>query len=136
MYIFKVGDTEYKVRFGMNSFCDTDLLDTTNELMSIFTDGDENADTTAIFKKLFVCTRELLYVGFQKDNPVVSVQAAGNLLDEYIEETGEDGKKQSLLTVFTELAGELLNEGFLGDLLQQMSEAQATGQKVKKGKKA
>ena len=36
----KVKGKEYKVRFGYNSFCDTDLMDRTKDLLGIF-DSEE-----------------------------------------------------------------------------------------------
>ena len=34
--VLKVKDKEYKVKFGYNSFCDTDLMDRTSDLLKIF----------------------------------------------------------------------------------------------------
>ena len=40
MMVLKVKDNEYKVKFGYNSFCDTDLMDRVNDLTMLFA-GEE-----------------------------------------------------------------------------------------------
>lgn len=121
MMLLKVKDTEYKIKFGYNSFCDTDLLDRTSALIRIFK-GEEVADDKDVFgmgkiKELFSCVRDLLFVGFQKYNPVNSARDIGDILDDYKEEETEEDKR-SILDLFTRLTEELMEEGFLSDLLK------------------
>ena len=121
MMLLKVKDTEYKIKFGYNSFCDTDLLDRTSALIRIFK-GEEVADDKDVFgmgkiKELFSCVRDLLFVGFQKYNPVNSTRDIGDILDDYKEEETEEDKR-SILELFTRLTEELMEEGFLSDLLK------------------
>lgn len=133
MYKFTVNGTEYKVKFGMNSFCDTDLMDRTKSLLELFKQNnvkdDDDLASVGKMKDLFICTRELIYVGFQKFNPVQTPQDAGNILDDYIEEPNEDGSKRGIMYIFTQLTNELLNEGFLADLMS--GNKKAKGQKKK-----
>ena len=121
----KVKENEYKVKFGYNSFCDTDLMDRTSDLLKIFKeeDVDDDSDAKAVgkVKDLFLCVRDLLFVGFKKFNPVETVQDVGDILDDYHDEATEDGGR-GILDLFTNLTTELMNEGFLGDLLSQMEE--------------
>ena len=127
MMILKVKDKEYKVKFGYNSFCDTDLMDRTSDLLKIFqgAEVEDDKDVTGMgkIKELFACVRDLLYVGFKKNNPVETVQEIGDILDDYHDEATEDDKR-GILDLFTKLTEELMNEGFLGDLMGRMAEAE------------
>jgi hypothetical protein len=133
MMVLKVKDKEYKVKFGYNSFCDTDLMDRTSDLLKIFqgADVEDDKDVTGMgkIKELFTCVRDLLYVGFKKNNPVETVQEVGDILDDYHDEATEEDKR-GILDLFTQLTEELMREGFLGDLMEQM--AQTTEEKVVK----
>ena len=122
----KVKENEYKVKFGYNSFCDTDLMDRTSDLLKIFkeedVEDDNDAKAVGKVKDLFLCVRDLLFVGFKKFNPVETVQDVGDILDDYHDEATDDDSR-GILDLFTDLTTELMNEGFLGDLLSQMEEA-------------
>lgn len=132
-----VGEKEYKVKFGYNSFCDTDLLERTEALMRIFTENEVENDSDVAslgkVKELFCCIRELMFVGFRKYNPVETLQEVGNIIDDYIEEETEEDR--SIMGLFGNLTVELLNEGFLKELLEQLVQAQAQEQKPKARKK-
>ena len=121
----KVKENEYKVKFGYNSFCDTDLMDRTSDLLKIFkeedVEDDNDAKAVGKVKDLFLCVRDLLFVGFKKFNPVETVQDVGDILDDYHDEATEDDSR-GILDLFTDLTTELMNEGFLGELLSQMEE--------------
>lgn len=123
MMILNVKETEYKVKFGYNSFCDTDLMDRTNDLLKIFSgekvEDDKDVAGMGMIKELFSCVRDLLFVGFEKYNPVESKQEIGNILDDYNDEATKDDKR-GILDLFTKLTEELMNEGFLSDLMEQM----------------
>lgn len=123
MMILKVKENEYKVKFGYNSFCDTDLLDRTSDLLNLFNGAgaEDDKDVTGMgkIKDLFVCVRDLLFVGFKKYNPVETVQEIGEILDDYHDE-GTEEDKRGILDLFTKLTEELMNEGFFSDLMEQM----------------
>lgn len=135
MMTLKVKDKEYVVKFGFNSFCDTDLLDRTSDLLKIFQNANvkDDKDVTGIgkLKDLFNCVRDLLFVGFQKRNPVETLQEVGNILDDYHDEATEDDKR-GILDLFTKLAEELMTEGFLGDLMARISETAEEEAKITK----
>lgn len=135
MMILKVKDTEYKIKFGYNSFCDTDLMDRTEDLIKILqgtgVENDKDVTGMKMIKELFCCVRELLYVGFKKYNPVENVQEVGNLIDEYKEESTEEDKRE-ILNLFMKLAKELMEEGFLGEVLSQITEEPEKTEKVTK----
>ena len=124
-FTVKVKENEYKVKFGYNSFCDTDLMDRTSNLIKLFSGADAEDDKDVIglgkIKELFVCVRDLLFVGFQKYNPVETVQEIGEILDDYREESTDENPK-GLLELFTSLTKELMDEGFLGDMLKAMKQ--------------
>lgn len=133
MMVLNVKGKEYKVKFGYNSFCDTDLMDRTSDLLKIFqgADVEDDKDVTGMgkIKELFSCVRDLLYVGFKKNNPVETVQEVGDILDDYHDEATEEDKR-GILDLFTQLTEELMREGFLADLMEQM--AKTTEEKVVK----
>ena len=118
---------EYKVKFGYNSFCDTDLMDRTTDLLKLFQGAEIEDDKDVIgmgkIKELFSCVRDLLFVGFQKFNPVDNKQQIGNILDDYHDDASE-GEKRGILDLFTQLTEELMNEGFLGEFLEDIAETQ------------
>lgn len=135
MMTLKVKENEYKVKFGYNSFCDTDLMDRTSDLLKIFkeedVEDDNDAKAVGKVKDLFLCVRDLLFVGFKKFNPVETVQDIGDILDDYHDEATEDDSR-GILDLFTDLTTELMNEGFLGDLLSQMEEVPEETKKAPK----
>ena len=138
MMVLKVKDKEYKVKFGYNSFCDTDLMDRTSDLLAIFQGAgvEDDKDVTGMgkIKELFSCVRDLLFVGFKKFNPVETVQEIGEILDDYHDEA-TNGEKRGILDLFTSLTEELMNEGFLGDLMEQMTEVEKNAPKVPQDRK-
>ena len=131
--VLKVKDKEYNVKFGYNSFCDTDLMDRTSDLLTIFQGAgvEDDKDVTGMgkIKELFSCVRDLLFVGFKKFNPVETVQEIGEILDDYHDEA-KDGENRGIIDLFTQLTEELMNEGFLGDLMDQMTGAEKNAPKV------
>lgn len=134
MMKLNVGEKEYLVKFGYNSFCDTDLMDRTEELLKILRSAEveEDKDVTIMgkIKELFSCVRDLLFVGFEKFNPVESVQEIGDILDEYHDEKTEE-EDRSILSLFIKLTNELMNEGFLGEMMQELN-AEPESEKVTK----
>lgn len=140
MTTIKVKNKEYIVKFGYNSFCDSDLLDRTAEAlgmvqeMSNLNQDDEltTAETLAKVRKLFNLTRELLFEGFKKKNPVATIEEVGDILDEYLD---EDKENNGLIDIFGRIAQELLKEGFFGNLLMESSKAIVDLAKKKSAKK-
>jgi hypothetical protein len=129
MYSIIISGKEYQVKFGFNSFCDTDLMDRTKDLIMLFQNenvsDDQGAAMLGKIKDLFICVRDLLFVGFQKFNPVKSPQEIGDLLDQYHDE-GDEENPHGIMDLFGDLGNELMSEGFLGDLMKQgAEEAQA-----------
>ena len=137
MMVLKVKENEYKVKFGYNSFCDTDLMDRAQDLLSLFNGNDveDDADVKSLgkIKELFCCVRDLLYVGFEKYNPVETVQDIGNILDDYNEDSTEEDKR-GLIDLFIMLVEELMSEGFLAGLMKEMNaeDIQNNGEKITK----
>lgn len=133
MMVLKVKDKEYKVKFGYNSFCDTDLMDRTSDLLTIFQGAgvEDDKDVTGMgkIKELFSCVRDLLFVGFKKFNPVETVQEIGEILDDYHDEA-KDGENRGIIDLFTQLTEELMNEGFLGDLMERMTKLEKSAPEV------
>ena len=130
MMVLKVKEKEYKVKFGYNSFCDTDLMERTEDLLKLFqsTGADDDKDVAGLgkVKELFLCVRDLLFVGFKKFNPVETVQEVGDIIDDYHDEAPEE-EKRGVMDIFTKLSEELMNAGFLGEILNDQTE---TEQKV------
>lgn len=119
MMKLNVQDKEYKVKFGYNCFCDTDLIDRVQDMTNLFTEqdieNDKQASQIGKIKELFIVVRELLYYGFAKYNPVNNIAEIGDILDDYIDEEVE-GEERGLLQLFTLLSNELFKSGFLSNL--------------------
>ncbi len=132
--VLKVKDTEYKVKFGYNSFCDTDLMERTEDLLKLFQNAgaEDDKDVAGLgkVKELFVCVRDLLFVGFKKFNKVETVQEVGDIIDDYHDEAPE-GEKRGVMNIFTLLSEELMNEGFLGEILNDQTEPEQNHQDQK-----
>lgn len=125
-----ISGTEYKVKFGYNSFADSDLLERVQEISLLLNGAETDNDVSAMGKmrELFVVVRELLFEGFKKNNPVNTVQDVGDLLDIYMDETpdaveGEEVEDRGIFALFLMLANELANEGFLADFVAKMNQA-------------
>ena len=127
MFTIKVKDTEYKVRYGMNSFIDTDLMDRVQKILSMLQgkgmEDDSDVAAAGLLQDLFSVTRDLYFYGFKKYNPLESLEAVGDLLDDYADE-GTEEDKRGILQLFMMVAEELLNEGFLADLMADMQDSQ------------
>lgn len=118
MLELKIDDKrEYKLKYGYNSFCDTDLLDRVADLFVGEDNGEEATAKTVLgsVKDLFVCVRDLLHVGLQKyhadDFPTIS--EAGDLIDDYVEADDE----RTVRDLFALITEELIAQGFLKDIL-------------------
>lgn len=124
MMTLKIGEKDYRVKFNYNCFCDTDLLDRVNDLGKIFSkagaESDKDISAMGKIKDLFVCVRDLLFSGFQEENPVENVQAVGKLLDQYREEA-QEGEERGVLQLFVMLSSELTEEGFLSDIMKTLA---------------
>ena len=119
--ILKIGKKDYKIKFGYNCFCDTDLMDKVQEMAKTFSqkwspENDSDVAAMGKIKDLFCIVRELIFVGFKKYNPVLNVQEVGDLLDQYKDEA-KDGEERGLIQLFNLLSDELMKEGFLSDLI-------------------
>lgn len=123
----KINGKEYKVKFSYNTLCDTDILERVEDLARLLAgnavESEEDVKATGQIKNLFVIVRDMLFVGFKKFNPVESTQDIGDLLDIYKEEETET-EKHDLMILFNQLSEELMNEGFLSDVLKMVSENQ------------
>lgn len=127
-----INGTDYTIKFGYNAFCDTDLMERVQDLAKLFksaeieTDGDVSG--IGRIKDLFYIVRELLFVGFKKYNPAESLQEIGDLLDDYKDE--ETDEPRGLLQLFGILSNELMNAGFLNDILQNSNPEMENGVKA------
>ena len=123
----KVEGTEYKVKFSYNTLCDTDILERVEDLARLLAgnavENEEDVKATGQIKNMFVIVRDMLFVGFKKFNPVETIQDVGALLDIYKEEETAT-EKHDLWTLFNQLSEELMNVGFLSDVLKMVAESQ------------
>lgn len=120
MKTITVGGKDYKIKYGFNSFADTDLLERVSEIATLLNanGAKDDSDVSSIGKlrDLFKITRELLFTGFERYNPVENVQEVGNILDDYRDEAPE-GESRGIMDIFGMLSEELTEEGFLADLM-------------------
>ena len=119
MKTLTINGKDYKIKFGYNAFCDTDLMERVQDLARLFqknnTESDKDVSGIGKIKDLFCVVRELLFVGFKKYNPADSLQEIGDLLDDYKDEETEE--ERGLFQLFSLLSEELMNAGFLNDLM-------------------
>lgn len=125
-----INGKDYKIKYGFNSFADTDLLERVGQISQLLNNNKASKDSDIAqlgkIRDLFVITRELLFVGMQKYNPAKDLKTVGDLLDTYREEAPE-GETRGLIDIFAMLSNELTDEGFLSDLMsqsQQIAKAQ------------
>lgn len=125
MMKLEIGGQEYKLKFGYNCFCDTDIMERVQSIATLFQKENINSDQDAVglgkIKELFSIVRELIFWGMQRYNPVGSLEEVGDLLDQYKDEGEEKGEDRGLNILFTELFEELMNAGFLSDLMTESS---------------
>lgn len=122
MLELKIGGDIYPISYSYNTFCDTDLMDRVSDLLNLFNGvgAADDKDVAGIgkMKDLFKAVRELVYVGCDK---IDSPEQAGHLLDLYRKEAPE-GEKRGVLQIFSTLSGELTNEGFFSDLMEDLNQ--------------
>ena len=130
-----IDNKEYKIEYGFNSFCDTDLVERTQDMLTLFSGGDVENDNDVqalgMIKEMFCIVRELLFVGFEEHNPVEDVKEVGRLLDKYRKEAPE-GESRGILDLFGMLSEELMNEGFLADLMNKIVETEAPNRETRR----
>lgn len=123
MYVFKVNNDEYNVKYSYRVLCETDLIDRVIDTMA---SGDDDKDGATQFKDLLKLTAELLLAGLQKyhrdefgydtdSEKKEKLFIVYDMIDDYEDEhrdEPEDSRKDSA-TLFIDLQGELENNGFL-----------------------
>lgn len=116
MFKIEIGGKEYQVKYGVNSFADTDLMDRTQWIIDQMSGEKEPEDQAKMLREMVITLRELLYVGFKKENPIDDIEVVGDMLDDYIDEHSEDA--DVIMNLFGQIAEELMAKGFLADLLK------------------
>ena len=120
MTVLKIKDKEYKIKFGYNSFCDNDLIDKASDILNLLTKKDavsqDENENRNLLKKMFITTRNLLFEGFKKYNPVDSLEEVGDLLDDYFDE-GTEEEPHGIHEIFALVVNELVGEGFFGEVV-------------------
>ena len=122
MFSFKVGDKEYKVKYGYGVLCNSDLIDKVTSI------GSDNS-----FKGAMKTVAELILTGLQKFHKEEFGYAAESekeaalgkvydLLDEYEEESTEDNP-QNGYTLFEKCNEELMKNGFLSQMRKNAEES-------------
>ena len=121
MFKLEVGEQEYKIKFGYNCFCDTNIMDRVQSIVVLFQESNVNGDQEVAslkkVKELFCIVRELIYWGLKKYNPIETLEEVGELLDQYKDEGEEKEENRGLFELFTKLSDELMRAGFLSDLM-------------------
>lgn len=123
MFSFKVGDKEYKVKYGYRVLCNSDLIDKVTAI------GQENNG----FKGAMKTVAELILAGLQKchkdefgyeteSEEETALAKVYDLMDEYEEESTEENP-QSGYTLFEKCNEELMKNGFLSEMTKRAAEA-------------
>jgi len=132
MMTLTINGKEYKVKYGYNSFADSDLLERVMQVGFLLNGAGVQSDSDILgmgkMRDIFCIVRELLFEGFKKENPVESIQAVGDLLDTYMDETpkDEDGnptEDRGIFALFQQLGEELSEQGFLTDFINKLNQA-------------
>ena len=131
MFTIEISGKEYQVKYGVNSFADTDLMDRTQWIIEQMNGEKEVDDYGKMLREMVITLRELLFVGFKKENPIEDIEAVGDLLDDYIDEHSDDS--DVIMNLFGQIAEELMAKGFLADLLKT-AESQEQVKKPKRVK--
>lgn len=122
MFSFKVGDKEYKVKYGYGVLCNSDLIDKVTSI------GQENNG----FKGAMKTVAELILAGLQKchkdefgyeteSEEETALAKVYDLMDEYEEESTEENP-QSGYTLFEKCNEELMKNGFLSEMTKRAAE--------------
>lgn len=126
----KIGEKEYKLRFGYGVLCKTDLL---NRVQNI----SKGTDDDNAFQKMVQTISELFLVGAQKyqkdefyydteDEKEKQLEKVYDLLDDY-EDSGTAENPQDGFTLFNLMQEELFNNGFLSGV-RKVTEEEAKKQ--------
>lgn len=127
MYIFKVKDKEYQVRYGYRVLCKTDLIDRISGM------GNE-ADNKNKMQEMIGLVAELLLAGLQRyhknefgytspDTKEKAMEKIYDLMDDYEDESTDDEPKNGF-QLFMDLQDELKANGFLSGMIQKAKEEQ------------
>ena len=122
MFSFKVGDKEYKVKYGYGVLCNSDLIDMVTSI------GQENNG----FKGAMKTVAELILAGLQKchkdefgyeteSEEEAALNKVYDLMDEYEEESTEENP-QNGYTLFEKCNEELMKNGFLSQMRKNAEE--------------
>lgn len=122
MFSFKVGEKEYKVKYGYRVLCNSDLIDKVTSI------GQENNG----FKGAMKTVAELILAGLQKchkdefgyeteNEEETALAKVYDLMDEYEEESTEENP-QSGYTLFEKCNEELMKNGFLSQMRKNAEE--------------
>lgn len=130
MFSFRVGNKEYKIKYGYGVLCETDLIDRVIDLSN--TEDGENT-----FQKIMSTVAELLLAGLQKKHSdefgyetefekKAALEKVYDIMDEYEDESTKECP-QDVFTLFEKLQDELMSNGFLSRITaeaQKMAQAQ------------
>ena len=126
MYLFRVGDEAYKVKFGYGVLYKTDLID--RVLNATNTNQEKPSD---VIKNMIGLTAELLLEGLQKkhkdefgyetdEEREKMILKVCDMIDDYEDEHGDDGMDG--FSLFNDLNAELERNGFLSRISQAAAE--------------
>ena len=122
MFSFKVGDKEYKVKYGYRVLCNSNLIDKVTSI------GNDNNS----FKGAMKTVAELILAGLQKyhkdefgydteSEEEAAINKVYDLMDEYEEESTEENA-QNAYTLFERCNEELMKNGFLSQMQKNASD--------------
>lgn len=125
MFTLKIKDKDYVIKFTTRTFAQSNLME------RVETTFVEKNDTKAL-QNVANLLAELIYEGCKKFTPIESVDAAFDLIDDYVDE--HKGEEDIVMNLVSKFADDLQEEGFMGDLLKTMTR-EMPEQKVSRSKK-
>lgn len=140
MYLFKIHNKEYRVRFTYRQLCKDDLLDKVTNVIN----DDVERTPAAIFIRITKVCAELLLAGLQKyhgdefryndeEEKQMRIDQLIDWFDDYEDESTED-HPQSASTLYNDLNEELSKNGFLSAMargVQRAAEAEEIAETVR-----
>lgn len=125
MFGFNVKGKDYVIKFTTRTFAQSDLMEKLQDFFSNEADAD-----IRVVKEMANLLADLIFEGCKKFNPLESRDAAFDLIDDYIEEN--KGEKDVAMNFLTKIFNDLQEEGFMGDLLNTLTNEENNRSKKKK----
>lgn len=122
MFSFKVGEKEYKVKYGYGVLCNSDIID---RVTAIGSNDNSFKGAMKTFAELILVGLQMCHkdeFGYQTENEEEdALNKVYDLMDKY-EEEGTEDNPQNAYTIFEKCNEELMKNGFLSQITKMAKE--------------